>query len=65
VLPNEVVEEDSAYLQKFPKLSSGPKETPKVVKMKRRPGFRNQEASPPEAATFYPEGLRVKWSQSY
>ena len=47
-LPEEVVEEDSAYSQEYPKLPSRPQKTPVVCKTKRRPAVRTQEVSPPE-----------------
>jgi len=48
-LPEEVVEEDSAYSQEYPKLPSRPQKTPVVSKTtQKRPAVRTQVVSPPE-----------------
>jgi len=47
-LPEEVVEEDSAYSQEYPKLPSQSQKTPIVSKTTRRPAVRTQGVSPPE-----------------
>jgi len=48
-LPEEVVEEDSAYSQEYPKLPSRPQKTRVVSKTtQRRPAVRFQVVSPPE-----------------
>jgi len=76
-LPEEVVEEDSAYSQEYPKLPSRPQKTPVVSKTtRRRPAVRTQVVSPPEtnrsrstqrmeAATSCPGKFRVKLPHSY
>jgi len=48
-LPEEVVEEDSAYSQEYPKLPSQPQKTSVVSKTtQRRPAVQTQVVSPPE-----------------
>jgi len=48
-LPEEVVEEDSAYSQEYPKPPSRPQKTPAVSKTtQRRPAVQTQVVSPPE-----------------
>jgi len=76
-LPEEVVEEDSAYSQEYPKLPSRPQKTPVVSKTtQRRPAVRTQVVSPQrltapeapsrmEAATSCPEKFRAKLPHSY
>jgi len=75
-VPEEVVEEDSAYSQEYPKLSSRPQKTPVVSKMMRRPAVQTQVVSPQrltasgapsrmEAATSCPQNFRVKPPHPY
>jgi len=48
-LTHEVIEEDPAYSQEFPKLPSRPLKTPVVIKTRRQPTVVTQEVSPTEA----------------
>jgi len=51
-LPEDVVEEDSAYSQEHPKLRSQPQKTPVVSMIKKRPAVRTQVVSSPKTNHF-------------